>query len=685
MLYSYNLLQSYIKQKLPSASQINDAFHRCLGDISFSKVKNDYIFDVELTPNRVGALSGHKHMALEICAMFGLDSKEDGAYKLKKVKTPKIMSVRNEAKKSCECYFGIVLDNVNVKESPEFIKDALQNCGMRSINNVVDITNYVMLELGQPMHAFDYEKIAGKKIVVRNAKKGEKITVLTGDKYILDENIMVIADGEKPIAIAGIKGGMDAEIDEKTKTIVLESANFKNTVIYKTSKNLNLITDASIRFSHTISSDVTRKALARAVELLEKYADAKVASNELVTSDVSEKMNTVPFNLERVEKLIGQKIDSKEIEKILLKLGYRVKKISSKLWNVSVPLYRLNVLIFEDIVDDVARIYGLDNLESIPPRVDLFAVKPNGFYDFKDMVKDLAVTMGLNEVYNYSFINDNDLKLLPEDMQDKVFGPKNYMSLNYKYMSPVSFVSLIKNVATNLSYFDRERIFQIDNTYLNNNDVIEEKTCFSFALYDANKKRKELDLLLEGKGVIETMLERLAVSKSQYYFTNEAGKSNSFDKAFKSIIFLCNQSGDTIGYLGILNDKTKNDYKIRNDQKNPLVIIANFDLEKLYKLVDFAFDFRPIPKYPSSIKDISVLVDKKELVQYVMVSMLNLNINDLKDIDLFDVYEMEEGFKKSLSFHLIFRNDERTLEFDEIENYLNSIKQHLIKQGYIIR
>ena len=685
MLYSYNLLQSYIKQKLPSASQINDAFHRCLGDISFSKVKNDYIFDVELTPNRVGALSGHKHMALEICAMFGLDAKEDGAYKLKKVKTPKIMSVKNDAKKSCECYFGIVLDNVNVKESPEFIKDALQNCGMRSINNVVDITNYVMLELGQPMHAFDYEKIAGKKIVVRNAKKGEKITVLTGDKYMLDENIMVIADGEKPMAIAGIKGGMDAEIDEKTKTIVLESANFKNTVIYKTSKNLNLITDASIRFSHTISSDVTRKALARAVELLEKYADAKVASNELLTSDVSEKMNTVPFNLERVEKLIGQKIDSKEIENILLKLGYKVKKISSKLWNVSVPLYRLNVLIFEDIVDDVARIYGLDNLESVPPRVDLFAVKPNGFYDFKDMVKDLAVTMGLNEVYNYSFINDNDLKLLPEDMQDKVFGPKNYMSLNYKYMSPASFVSLIKNVATNLSYFDRERIFQIDNTYLNNNDVIEEKTCFSFALYDANKKRKELDLLLEGKGVIETMLERLAVSKSQYYFANEAGKSNSFDKVFRSIIFLCNQGGDAIGYLGILNDKTKNDYKIKNDQKNPLVVIANFDLEKLYKLVDFAFDFRPIPKYPSSIKDISVLVDKKELVQDVMVSMLNLNINDLKDIDLFDVYEMEEGFKKSLSFHLIFRNDERTLEFDEIENYLNSIKQHLIKQGYIIR
>ena len=220
---------------------------------------------------------------------------------------------------------------------------------------------------------------------------------------------------------------------------------------------------------------------------------------------------------------------------------------------------------------------------------------------------------------------------------------------------------------------------------MNNNDVIEEKTCFRFALYDANKKRKELDLLLEGKGVIETMLERLAVSKSQYYFANEAGKSNSFDKVFRSIIFLCNQGGDAIGYLGILNDKTKNDYKIKNDQKNPLVVIANFDLEKLYKLVDFAFDFRPIPKYPSSIKDISVLVDKKELVQDVMVSMLNLNINDLKDIDLFDVYEMEEGFKKSLSFHLIFRNDERTLEFDEIENYLNLIKQHLIKQGYIIR
>lgn len=331
MLYSYNLLQSYIKQKLPSAKYICEMLNRCLGDTSFSKVKADYVFDVELSPNRIGALSGHKHMALELCAMFDLDFKESSEYKLKKPKKVIPMSVKNQAKKTCECYFGIVLDDVKIKESPKFIKDALENCGMKSINNVVDITNYVMLDLGQPMHAFDYSKIKGSKIIVRNAKKGEKITVLTGDQYLLDEDVMVIANEEEAMAIAGIKGGINAEINNSTKTIVLESANFKNTNIYKTSKKLKLTTDASVRFSHSISSHITYQALKRAVELLEKYADAKIASKELVANELAERNNIIPFNLERVNRLIGQEIPPKDIQRILVKLGYKIKKISSNL------------------------------------------------------------------------------------------------------------------------------------------------------------------------------------------------------------------------------------------------------------------------------------------------------------------------------------------------------------------
>lgn len=686
MLYSYNLLQSYIKQKLPSAKCICEMLNRCLGDTSFSKVKADYVFDVELSPNRIGALSGHRHMALELCAMFDLDFKATNDYKLKKPKKLIPMSVKNQAKKTCECYFGIVLDDVKIKESPKFIKDALENCGMKPINNVVDITNYVMLDLGQPMHAFDYTKIKGSKIVVRNARKDEKITVLTGDQYLLDEDVMVIANEEDAMAIAGIKGGINAEINSSTKTIVLESANFKNTNIYRTSKKLKLTTDASVRFSHSISSHITKQALKRAVELLEKYADAKIASKELVANELVEKNNVIPFNLERVNQLIGQEIPLKDMQRILIKLGYKIKKISSNLWNLTVPLYRLNVLIFEDVVDDIVRIYGLDNLKLIPPKVELSAVKNNEFFDFKETVKNIAVSLGLNEVYNYSFINHDDLNILPDWFNEKVFGPKNCLSLNYKYMNPLLAVPLIKNVATNLSNFDSEKIFQLDKTYLSEENIVKENTFFGFTLYNLGKKIKEKEMLLEGKGIIETMLEKLSVSNSQYYFSDKAnGYYGCLNVLFKTLIFLHNNTGETVGYLGIVNDKIKAEYKIKNDQKNPLVIVGELDMTKLYKMVDYAMDFKPIPKYPTSIKDISVLVESNVLIQDVILSILNLKINDLKDIDLFDVYDIQDDGKKSLSFHLIFRNENKTLELEEIEGYLKLINESLTKLGYIIR
>jgi phenylalanyl-tRNA synthetase beta chain len=331
MLYSYNLLQSFVKQKLVSASKLSEMFNMCLGDTSFKKVNNDYVFDIELTPNRVTVLAGHKNMAKEVCAMLGFDFKAEKEYKIAKVAKPVVMSVKNEAKKSCEGYLGIVLTNIKIKESPQFIKDALNNCGLRSINNVVDITNYVMLVLGQPMHAFDYDKIEGSKINVRYAKKSEEITVLTGDKYVLNENILVIADGVKPMAIAGIKGGVAGEIDKNTKTIMVESANFNSVDIYKTSKALGLVTDASVRFSHKLDLSVTKEALNMAVELFVKYANAKVVSNVLKTTEIDEKPLIIPFNLLRVTKLVGEEISEKEIEKTLLRLGYKIKKISKNL------------------------------------------------------------------------------------------------------------------------------------------------------------------------------------------------------------------------------------------------------------------------------------------------------------------------------------------------------------------
>lgn len=686
MLYSYNLLQSFIKQKLVSASQLNDTLNNCLGDTHYKKVGNDYVFDVELTANRIGVLAGHKNMAKEICAMFDFDLKEIKDLKIGKVQKPVIMSIKNNAKSACQVYCGMVLDNIKIKDSPQFIKDALNNCGMRSINNVVDITNYVMLETGQPMHAFDYDKIEGNKINVRLAQQNESITVLTGDKYKLNEDILVIADQTKPMAIAGIKGGVVSEIDKNTKTIVLESANFNSVDIYKASKFLNLATDASIRFSHKLSPSIAKEALKRAVELFIKYANAKVVSNILETNEINDKPLIIPFNLERVTKLVGQDILEKDIKRILTRLGYTIKKISNKLWNVAVPLYRNNVLIFEDIVDDLVRIYGLDNLKLIPPKVELLSPKNNEFYQFKEIIKDVMTTLEFNEVYNYSFITEFDAKFLNDQQKDWLIGPKNYLSENYQYLNPVSFISLLKNVTTNLSYFDKAKIFQIDKNYRSISEVVFENTYLSFALYDLNKKQKETDLLLAAKGVIETLFNKLSITTDKYYFSDKYLKPSDInDTILKPTIYIYNLDKELVGFVGSVVDNVKSEYKIRNDQKNPLVVLSEIDLNILYKMVMWSIDFKPMPKYPSSIKDISIIVPRNLLVNEIMFDIHSLKIDDLKDVDIFDVYESGGDVDKSVSFHLIFRNDDKTLSSNEIEKYLELIKNHLLSKGYIVR
>lgn len=689
MRYSYNLLQSFIKQKLVSPAQLSEALNIHLGDCSYEKNGSDYVFDVELTPNRIGPLSGHRYLADEICAIFDFDLNKKEEFKIKKVpaKDQFLFKLKNDAKKSCAYYSGLILTDIKIKESPRFVKDALIACNIRSINNVVDITNYVMLELGQPMHAFDYDKIIDNKIVIRHAFFDEQIISLTGENYNLNKDILVIADAKNPMAIAGIKGGIMHEIDEETNTIFLESANFNSVDVYKTSKALGLVTDASNRFSHNLSLSLAKQAIFRAAELLIKYANAKIVSNVLETNDFSEKPLIIPFNLEKANKIIGEKISDKQYKKILDKLGYKVKQLSKTLWNVSVPHNRTNVLILEDVVDDVLRIYGLNNLKPVLPQIELKTYKTNDFYLFRNQVKDYMTSLGLSEVYNYNFISDSDKNVLPSSMQSKTIPLLNALSANLKHLNPTSIISLLKNVETNLSYFDKAKFFDVKKNFYSIDNVVFEVPVLSFCLYNINKKEKETEMLLEAKGIIETIFEKIGVSNTSYYFSDKAPEElKDLKTLFKNVLFLCDSQSNHIGWLGAINDEIKSKYKLKNDQKDTRVIISEIDLEKLFSMVEKSIDFRPLPKYPSVIRDISVQVKQNVLVSDVMGSMFGVGIDQLKDVDIFDIYEPNDNASnKSLSFHLIFRSDDKTLESCEVDLYMDNIKKHLTKQGYIIR
>jgi phenylalanyl-tRNA synthetase beta chain len=308
-----------------------------IAETTLIKKGSDSILDIEIPANRIADLGSHLGLARDISSFLNLNLKPITKGKIKIGKSNSSLSIEVKDKKDCLQYHGLLIKNVKIKPSPKNIQDKLISCGLRPINNIVDITNFVMLEYGQPMHAFDYAKISGHKIVVRRATKNEKIDTLDDKTRKLNESILVIADKEKPLAIAGIKGGEDAGIDKETKDIVLESANFNSSLIYKTSKLLNLATDASLRFSHDLSPELTKEAIQRAAELIVKYASGKISGNIIEGVQNKFKPTIILLNLEKIYRFLGFNVSTKFIEQVFNRLNFKFSKKNPKLYIVEIP------------------------------------------------------------------------------------------------------------------------------------------------------------------------------------------------------------------------------------------------------------------------------------------------------------------------------------------------------------
>jgi phenylalanyl-tRNA synthetase beta chain len=359
MKFSYNWLQSFFDKKLPRPEKLAEVLTMHSFEVEdVEKFGKDFVLDIDVLPNRTDCYS-HFGMAREISAILGLKLKEEkgNLEEDKNLKAENFASIKVVS--GCQRYSAKIIFDAKVKESPDWIKERLEVCGIKPINNVVDITNYVMLELGQPLHAFDLEKIEGKKIIVRFAKKGEKILTLDDEEYDLDKDILVIADSKKPIAIAGIKGGKETGISEKTKVILLESANFDPITIRRGSIKLDLKTDASMRFSHGLDSNLTEIAANRAAYLISEICGGKVAKGILDFYPKKVFPKKIKLEIGKVESLLGTKIPKQKILKILKSLGF---KVNQKLI-VEVPTFRRDVSIQEDLIEEIGRIYGYEKIE----------------------------------------------------------------------------------------------------------------------------------------------------------------------------------------------------------------------------------------------------------------------------------------------------------------------------------
>jgi len=670
MVFSYNWLKDYVKN-LPKPAKLAGLLN--LYAFEVEEVKNppaggskDWILDIDVLPNRAPDCFSHIGIAREIAAITGLTLQIPTAEikENKDIKTKDFVSVEVKNKQACPRYTARVINNVKVGPSPKWLKDRLKVCGLRPINNVVDIANYVMLETGQPLHVFDGEKLEGKKIIVRFAQKNEKIVTLDEEKYDLDENILVIADAKRPIAIAGIKGGKLPEIDNKTKTIILESANFDSRIIRKGSQRLKLKTDASWRFEHGIDPNLTESAINRAAFLIQKLAKGKVAKGLVDVYPQKVLSRRIKLDLNYLERLLGTKIPAWRIKDILKRLGLKLKVSQSQSMTVEIPTFRLDLSIPEDLIEEIGRIAGLWKIKAVFPSVSLIPPKKNFNIFWEEVTRNILKGAGFTEVYNYSFINENDRR---------VFGGKelieveNPLSVEQKYLRPSLIPNLLKNIQKNQRYFNDIKIFELGKIFRKLKKVEEKRELTGVIVGDEFYQLKGVvDLLLHGLGISDIYYD-------EYQATPEESKLAIWHPQKCAEIKV---GQEEIGFLGEIAQKIIDGFKIEKK-----VVVFDIDFEKLQRLSSEETIYQPISRYPAAVRDLAVLVPLGTKVETVLNKIEAMGGKLIQDIDLFDIYEGEElpQGKKNLAFHIIYQAKDKTLSSREVDEMQKKIIKTLEK------
>ena len=691
MLFSYNWLQSFFKKKLPKPEKLAEILALHSFEVEeVKRVRKDWALDIDVLPNRAPDCFSHLGITREISAILNYKL-GIGEWKLtedKNLKAKDFVSVEVKPRQACPRYTARVITDVKVGPSPKWIRDRLEVCGLRPINNVVDIANYVMLETGQPLHAFDGEKLEGQKIIIRFAKEREKIVTLDEEKYDLDEDILVIADEKSPVAIAGIKGGKLPEIDNKTKIVVLESANFNPKVIRKGSKTIDLKTDASWRFEHGIDPNLTEIGINRAAFLIQKIAKGNVAKGLIDFYPKKVLPKRIRLDFDYVKSLLGREIPKKEIINILKRLDFKITGVRPLQIEVEVPTFRLDISIPEDLIEEIGRIYGYQRIKATFPTVSLIPPKRNLDIFWENVIKNILKEAGLTEVYNYSFVspeqfsifNSQFSKVGKEDKSSsspfaaaRVIEVENPISEEQKYLRPSLIPNLLKNVQKNQKNFREIRIFELGK------------------IFQAPRTEKRMltglitgDAFYQMKGVIDSLLQKIGISNIWYdEFEATPEDSNppatlpSKGRAPSKISIwhpkICAEikvNHEEIGFLGEISQKILGDLEIEGK-----VVVFDIDFEKLQRLSSEETIYQPISRYPAAVRDIAVLVPLEIRVEEVLNKIETAGGILVKDVDLFDIYEGEElpEGKKNLAFHIIYQAKDRTLSSKEIDEIQDKI------------
>lgn len=614
---------------------------------------DDRIYDIEVTTNRPDAL-GIVGLAREAAAATGGKFLwKDPVLPKTKAKSPKLQ-VAIAAKKLCSRYRGALLEGITVKESPEWMKERLISAGLRPINAVVDITNFVMLELGEPMHAFDADKVKGKTIKVRNAKAGESILALDGQTYKLDPSMLVIADAKDPIAVAGIIGGEAAKVTDKTVNIILEAASFDATSVRQTGRALNLRTDAVMRFEKQIPQGLGAPALARAVELVTEICGGiLVASADTVSQ--KETLPSISMPLSVLNAKIGVKIAPALVKKHLSALGFQVSVTAAKV-TAKVPYWRAgDVSIPEDLVEEVARLYGYRNLPLLlPPNVSGEA--PDPVFGVEGRLRKVLSGAGANELLSISLVGADLLKKSGE-ADAPVVKIANPLASDLDSLRPTHRARLLDAVRSNEKSFGSGNAFELGKVFAPSADadaLPTEELSLGIAVWG---NKDDGSSFFRAKGLVERAATALHVPLA---FGRDFPKNGFWHPGRTASVHLGSQ---VIGTVGELAPDARRTADVESS-----VALAIIDLAELVKAASPNAIYAQVPDFPPVRRDIAFVVDRK-VEHGFLVAAIKANDPLIVSVELFDRYEgkgIEEG-KKSLAYHLTYQSPERTLTAEEVE------------------
>jgi len=551
----------------------------------------------------------------------------------------------------CPYYTARMVRNIKIKESPDFIKRRLIRAGMRPINNVVDISNYVMLEYGQPLHFFDKKKL-GDKVLVRDAKEGEKVITLDGKERILSSADIVITDGEKPVCVAGVMGGENTEVDDNTTDILIEAAIFDPVSIRYTAAKLDLRSEASIRYGKGLNFEYTDKALKRACHLLEKYADAEILTDIVKHDKVDKTIKTVEFSPDDINKLLGIKIDEEDMKVELGRLDFAYEYKDRK-FTVTIPRRRLDIDPYvNDIAEEIGRLYGYQNLVSTLPVVPIRRGDYIGDVKYRKQVSKRLRRLGLNEAKTYTLISPDMAKLFDYEHKEKVILP-NPMSIDKSVVR----TSIIPSLLNVYDYNKKRKVkdillYEVAKTYdksYNEESKIAGLLSGNY-IFNGWNFAKKIDFYVV-KGIVEDLLDYMGF-KNRYSFTT--GGVDDLHPGISAKILLDKKE---IGIIGRVHPK------ILKDE----VYVFEISLQALMTEIK-PLKYKEAPKYPSMEKDMAFILDKNIEAGEVINVIKKAGGRILSDVAVFDVYEGEniDNSKKSIAFKLNFMDINRTLNEEEV-------------------